>query len=79
MAGDNPGKIASLPDSSDMPNRVVIPACHVVNYGHSILTDIRLAGATPVVAGRDKSCTAYDLQDALAAHVLLVCYLFLHV
>ena len=66
MAGDNPIKIASLPDSSDMPNRVVIPACHVVNYGHSILTDIRLAGATPVIAGHDKSCTSQNLQEALA-------------
>lgn len=66
MTGDNPSKIASLPDSSNMPNRVIIPACHVVDYGHSILTDIRLAGATPVVAGHDKICTAYDLQDALA-------------
>jgi len=65
MAGDNPSKIALLPDSSSMPNRVVIPASHVVNYGHSILTDIRLAGATPVIAGSAKSCSMYDLKEAL--------------
>ena len=66
MTGNDPGKIASLPDTSDMPNCVVIPASHVVNYGHSILTDIRLAGATTVIAGSDRSCSADDLQEALA-------------
>jgi uncharacterized pyridoxal phosphate-dependent enzyme len=65
MTGNNPSKIASLPDSSDMPNRVVIPASHVVNYGHSILTDIRLAGAMPIIAGSDRGCSADDLQEAL--------------
>jgi uncharacterized pyridoxal phosphate-dependent enzyme len=65
LAGDDPNKIDALPDASGMPNRVVIPASHVVNYGHSILTDIRLAGGAPVVAGGNESCTARELHDAL--------------
>jgi uncharacterized pyridoxal phosphate-dependent enzyme len=65
MAGDAPHTVAALPDASGMPNRVVIPAGHVVDYGHSILTDIRLAGATPVIAGSDTACTVRDLEAAL--------------
>jgi uncharacterized pyridoxal phosphate-dependent enzyme len=66
MAGDAPDAVAALPDAGGMPNRVVIPAGHEVNYGHSILTDIRLAGATPVIAGSDAACRAHDLEVALA-------------
>ena len=65
MAGDAPDAVAALPDASGMPNRVVIPAGHVVNYGHSILTDIRIAGATPVIAGTESGCSVHDLEAAL--------------
>ena len=34
MAGSIPEHIASLPDSTGMPDAVVIPAGHCVNYGH---------------------------------------------
>lgn len=40
MTGEAPERVAALPDASGMPNRVVIPAGHVVDYGHSILTAI---------------------------------------
>ena len=65
MAGDAPERVAALPDSTDMPNRVVIPAGHVVDYGHPILTAIRLAGATPVIAGTEARCDIADLERAL--------------
>lgn len=65
MAGDAQHAVAALPDASGMPNRVVIPAGHVVNYGHSILTDIRIAGATPVIAGTETDCSVRDLEAAL--------------
>src|SRR6188472_3162382 len=66
MAGDNADGIAALPDASGMPNRVVIPAGHVVDYGHSILTDIRLAGAVPVIAGAESQCSIEDIESALS-------------
>jgi uncharacterized pyridoxal phosphate-dependent enzyme len=66
MAGDAPEGVSALPDSTGLPNRVVLPMGHAVNYGHPILTDIRLAGAVPVTAGTEQACTAADLELALA-------------
>lgn len=66
MAGDSPEKVAALPVTNGMPNRVVLPAGHAVNYGHSILQDLRLAGALPVLAGREEKCSLLDIDTALA-------------
>ena len=74
MAGTDPGRIAALPDASGMPDRVVVPAAHAVDYGHPILTDVRLAGATPVLAGTVAGCSAEDLVAALA-HERTACLL----
>jgi uncharacterized pyridoxal phosphate-dependent enzyme len=67
MTGDDPTSIAALPDASGMPNRVVIPAGHVIDYGHSILTAVRLAGAVPVIAGTDSACSLDIIDHALSA------------
>jgi uncharacterized pyridoxal phosphate-dependent enzyme len=60
-----------------MADRVVLPAGHAVDYGHPLTTDIRLAGATPVVTGSGSACSVHDLESALAdqrvACMLLVC------
>ncbi|MEO7851151.1 MAG: aminotransferase class V-fold PLP-dependent enzyme [Rubrivivax sp.] len=66
MAGDSDAAVAALPDASGLPNRVIIPAGHAVNYGHPITTDVRLAGAQPVLAGSEASCTVHDIDTALA-------------
>jgi uncharacterized pyridoxal phosphate-dependent enzyme len=66
MAGSDPERVAALPDATGMPSRVVIPAGHAVDYGHPILTDIRLAGATPVVAGTERGCSLSEIDSALA-------------
>lgn len=66
MTGLSPARIASLPDPGGMPNTVVLPAGHAVNYGHPIVQDIRLAGASPVLAGSDAECTLADLEKGLA-------------
>lgn len=66
MTGEDAQKVAALPDSAAMPNRVVLPAGHAVNYGHPLVQDIRLTGATPLLAGNDEGCTPQALEDALA-------------
>jgi L-seryl-tRNA(Ser) seleniumtransferase len=66
MTGLSPQRIEALPDTRGMPNAVVLPAGHAVNYGHSILQDIRLAGANPVLSGSDAECTFVDLEASLA-------------
>ncbi|WP_433165814.1 aminotransferase class V-fold PLP-dependent enzyme [Kribbella sp. CA-247076] len=65
MTGGDPRRVAALPDATDMHNRVVMPANHVVNYGHSNLQGIRLAGAQVDLAGDETRCDIDDLEDEL--------------
>ena len=58
MTGGDPRRTAALPDATDMHNRVVLPACHVIDYGHSNLQGIRLAGD-------EDGCTIDDLEAEL--------------
>ena len=74
MTGSDPQRIAALPDATGMPDRVVLPAGHAVDYGHPIVTDIRLAGATPILAGTRAACGMDHLERALA-HEATACLL----
>ncbi len=65
MAGTSSDKIAALPDAAGMPHRVVLPANHAVNYGHSILQAIRLAGAAPVLADIGDDGSLDDIERQL--------------
>ncbi len=67
IAGTSAEAVAALPDTRGAASEVVIPAGHVVDYGHSILQDIRLAGATPVVAGSESGCGVAEIEAALSA------------
>lgn len=66
MAGDDPRNVAALPNAAGMRSRVVLPAGHAVDYGHPIAQDVRLAGATPILAGTDAGCGVAELEAALA-------------
>ncbi|MGI9384544.1 MAG: aminotransferase class V-fold PLP-dependent enzyme [Methyloligellaceae bacterium] len=66
MTGTDAEKIARLPDTTGLANRVVIQAGHLVDYGQPIEQAIRLAGAEVVVAGGPDRCTRQDLETALA-------------
>ncbi len=76
MSGESPANIAALPDTAGMRNRIVLPACHAVNYGHPIEQAIRLAGAIPILAGESDNCQYSDIEEAIShpdnAGVLLV-------
>jgi len=65
MTGTSPDKIAALPDTSGMPDRVVLPANHAINYGHPIMQAIRLAGAAPILAGTNDECSLADIEKQL--------------
>ncbi len=66
MAGSTPEAVAALPDTSGMPNRVVLPAGHEVNYGQPITQAVRLSGAQPILAGTDEECSLADLEPELS-------------
>ena len=74
MTGLDAARIAALPATDGMPNRVVLPAGHAVNYGHPIEQDIRLAGAAPILAGSSEECSQDVLRSALA-HADTACLL----
>lgn len=65
MTGGDPSRTAALPDTTGMSNRVVLPACQVINYGHSNVQGIRLAGAQMDLAGDENGCTIADLEESL--------------
>lgn len=66
MTGSELVQILRLPESSGLRRLVAISAAHVVNYGHSILTDIRLAGAEPVVMEAGPDDDGESLEQLLA-------------
>ncbi|MFC0624139.1 aminotransferase class V-fold PLP-dependent enzyme [Kribbella deserti] len=67
MAGTDPARVAALPDTTCLPNQVVLPAGHAVDYGQSNLQAVRLAGAQVVLAGSAERCSPDDLAEALAS------------
>lgn len=65
IAGADPAAVAVLPDAQGRANAVVIPEGHCVNYGHPLVTDVRLAGASVIRAGTAEACTLQDIEQAL--------------
>ena len=66
MTGSDPDKITRLPDTTGMKNKVVISTCHLINYGHPIEQDIRIAGAIPLIVGAHQICTTEQLRESLS-------------
>jgi len=66
MTGCNQDKISALPSINNMPNRVILPVGHSINYGHSILQAIKLSGAQPVLVGSELQCSLSDIEKELS-------------
>ena len=65
MTGTDIAKVLQLPDTSGMPNRVLIQKGHCINYGNPITQSIRLAGALPVEVGVVNRCTEAELRHEI--------------
>jgi L-seryl-tRNA(Ser) seleniumtransferase len=65
MTGPDLAKIARLPDTAGMPNEIVLPLGHDINFGAPISQMIRLAGAAVVRPGTANHCDAYHLRGAM--------------
>ena len=61
MTGADLAKVHRLPDTDEMPNRVVIQRGHCVDYGAPLLQAIRLTGARPAEIGTINRCTESEL------------------
>jgi len=65
MTGADLAKIARLPNARGMPNQIVLPLAHDVNFGAPISQMIRLSGARVVCPGTASHCDAFHLRDAV--------------
>ena len=65
MTGADLGRIEQLPDTAGMRNEVVVQLGHMVNFGHPVEQDIRLAGAVVRPVGQATNTYAHQLAHAL--------------
>ncbi|WP_051660748.1 aminotransferase class V-fold PLP-dependent enzyme [Bosea sp. 117] len=78
MAGDDPGRVARLPDSTGMRGEIVIQKGHVVDYGALITGDIRLSGARVREIGAATETRAHQLGAALGPETAAVLHVVSH-
>jgi D-glucosaminate-6-phosphate ammonia-lyase len=74
MTGPYLGRIAQLPDTTGMPNEIVVQKAHDVNFGAPIDQMLRLAGARVVEIGTANHCDGFHLNTALNARTAAVLY-----
>lgn len=65
ITGTDSAKIARLPDSTGLPNRVPIQTGHLVNFGAPIEQMIRLGGGVPVAVGNVNAVAPRALEAIL--------------
>jgi D-glucosaminate-6-phosphate ammonia-lyase len=70
MAGADPDRIGRLPDSSGMPNTILIQAAQRYHYQRAVT----VPGAKLVEVGTDQGTSAAELEAALGPHVAAVFY-----
>lgn len=71
IAGEDPAKIAQLPDTSGLRGEAVMHRAHRNGYDHSV----RAAGATIVEVGTREGTTPAELDAAITDRTALVVYL----
>jgi D-glucosaminate-6-phosphate ammonia-lyase len=78
MTGADRGRIDQLPDTTGMRNEIVIQKGHVVDYGHDVTQNVRVAGARVVEIGVATDCQPYQLQHALSERTAAALYVVSH-
>jgi L-seryl-tRNA(Ser) seleniumtransferase len=71
IAGDDPARIARLPDARGMANEIVIQRAHRFAYDQAY----RVAGATLVEIGLARRTQPFELEDAIGERTAAVAYL----
>jgi uncharacterized pyridoxal phosphate-dependent enzyme len=73
MTGNDMGRVAQLPDTTGMSNRVVIQKGHSVSFGAPVTQMIRLSGAEVIEVGTANGCRPWHIEHALAkGHVAAI-------
>jgi L-seryl-tRNA(Ser) seleniumtransferase len=71
IAGEDPDRIARLPDTTGMRNEIVIQRCDRIQYDQAL----RTAGAVLVEAGTADACTAEALEAAIGPRTAALVYI----
>ena len=74
MTGSDLAAIARLPDTDGMPDQVVLPVAHDVNFGAPISQMVRISGANVVHVGTASHCDGFHIRSALNERVAAVFY-----
>lgn len=72
MTGNDPGKVARLPDSTGMRNEFIIQRMHRFQYDQAF----RVAGGALVDIGLGRRTQAYELEQTITDKTAAVVYLF---
>ena len=65
MVGADLGRVAQLPDTTGMPNEVILQKGHDVNFGAMVSQRVRLSGARVVEIGSANHADRFRLASAL--------------
>ena len=71
IAGDDPGRIARLPDTIGMRNEIVIQRCDRIQYDQAL----RMAGSVLVEVGGADACTPEDVEAAIGPRTAALIYI----
>ena len=71
IAGDDPERIARLPDTTAMRNEIVIQRCDRIQYDQAL----RMAGAVLVEAGSADACTPDAIEAAIGPRTAALIYI----
>jgi L-seryl-tRNA(Ser) seleniumtransferase len=71
IAGDDPGRIARLPDTTGMRNEIVIQRCDRIQYDQAL----RMAGAVLVEVGSSDACTPEAIEAAIGPRTAALIYI----
>lgn len=67
-----------LPDSTGLPNEIVIQKGHSIDYGAPMPTMIRLGGGVPVEAGTANEVVPEDIEEAITENTVALFYVKSH-
>lgn len=78
MTGDDLAKIQKLPDTSGMPDQVIIQKGHVLKFEARVDQLIRMTGARVVEVGTVRDCASWEMEAAINDRTAAVLYVISH-
>ena len=78
VAGNNPQRIAQLPLTDGVPNRIVLQKGHDIDFGTTVTQMIRLGGGIPTIVGSAAGVTADDIDHGISADCAGLLYVQSH-